>query len=140
MTDDEIAAVKRAAVTPTQRLVVALAAVDAARAAAIRQLTLDDLDLTRHRIKLGGHVHRLSEFVHRLLVEWLAERHRVWPNTPNRHVLVSAVSAAGIEPVSDYYLSWHLLLKDVQREQIRGDRVIGGCVAGQCAYSTRVVS
>lgn len=42
---------------------------------------------------------------------------------PNRHVLVSQVTATGTAPVSDFYLSWHLLLRGVQLEQIRGDRV-----------------
>jgi len=51
------------------------------------------------------------------------------PHTPNRHVLVSAVTAAGTAPVSDYYLTWHLLLRGVQLEQIRGDRVLPAAVA-----------
>jgi hypothetical protein len=41
-------------VTPAQRLVVALAAVHAARAVAIRELALDDLNLAGRRIRLGG--------------------------------------------------------------------------------------
>lgn len=45
MTDAEVLAVERIAVTPAQRLIVALAGVHAARATAIRHLTLDDLDL-----------------------------------------------------------------------------------------------
>jgi hypothetical protein len=39
-------------------------------------------------------------------------------------VLVSAVTATGTAPISDYYLSWHLLLRGVALEQIRGDRVL----------------
>ncbi len=61
--------------------------------------------------------------MHGALLDWLHEWQRIWPRTPNRHVLVSAVTATGTAPVSDYYLSWHLLLRGVQREQIRGDRV-----------------
>ena len=45
MTAEEIQAVQQAAVTPAQRLAIALAAVHAARPAAIRGLTLDDIDL-----------------------------------------------------------------------------------------------
>ena len=44
MTAAEIRAVEQVAVSPAQRLIVALAAVHAARPAAIRELTLDDLD------------------------------------------------------------------------------------------------
>ena len=129
MTDTQIAAVGHTAVTPAQRLVVALVAVHAARAAAIRELTLDDIDLAARRITLAGHPQPLSKFVHEALVVWLQHRRRAWPHTPNRHVLVSAVTATGTAPVSDYYLSWHLLLRGVQLEQIRGDRVLHEALA-----------
>ncbi len=124
MTDAQIAAVAHTAVTPAQRLVVALVAVHAARATAIRELTLDDVDLAGRHITLAGHSQRLGEFVHQALLAWLQHRQATWPHTPNRHVLVSAVTATGTAPVSDYYLSWHLLLRGVQLEQIRGDRVL----------------
>ena len=129
MTDAQIAAVAHTAITPAQRLVVALVAVHAARAAAIRELTLEDVDLAGRHITLAGHPQRLSEFVHGALLDWLQERQRIWPRTPNRHVLVSAVTANGTAPVSDYYLSWHLLLRGVQLEQIRGDRVLHEALA-----------
>ncbi|TQM11002.1 hypothetical protein FB558_3532 [Pseudonocardia kunmingensis] len=129
MTDAQILAVEHVAVTPAQRLVVALVAVHAARARAIRELTLDDVDLAGRRITLGGHSQRLSEFVHHALLAWLQHRRRTWPHTPNRHVLVSTVTATGTAPVSDYYLSWHLLLRGVQLEQVRGDRVLQEALA-----------
>jgi len=129
MTDTQIAAVEHVAVTPARRLVVALVAVHAARAAAIRELTLDDVDLAGRRITLGGHSQRLSEFVHQALVTWLQHRQRTWPHTPNRHVLVSVITATGTGPVSDYYLTWHLLLRGVQLEHIRGDRVLHEALA-----------
>ncbi|MFI5891943.1 site-specific integrase [Actinoplanes sp. NPDC051513] len=59
LTDNEIHAIEVAAVNPAQRLIVALAVVHATRAAAIRQLTLDDLDLPNRRITLAGHPQRL---------------------------------------------------------------------------------
>jgi hypothetical protein len=124
MTDAQIAAVAHTVVTPAQRLVVALVAVHAARATALRELTLDDVDLAGRHITLAGHSQRLGEFVHQALLAWLQQRQATWPHTPNRHVLVSAVTATGTSPVSDYYLSWHLLLRGVQLEQIRGDRVL----------------
>lgn len=129
MTDAQIAAVRRVAVTPAQRLVVALAAVHAARATAIRELTLDDVDLAGRRIRLGGHFQRLPEFVRDALVAWLEHRQCTWPHTPNRYVLVSTVTATGTQPVSDYYLSSHLLLQGVQLEQIRGDRILHEALA-----------
>jgi integrase len=129
MTDEEIAAVKEVAVTPDQRLVIALAAVYAARGKAIRELTLDDIDLAGRRITISGHRQRLTEFVHRVVVMWLKYRHRRWPHTPNRHVLVSRESALGTGPINDYYLTWHLLLHGVQLEQIRGDRILREALA-----------
>ncbi|MFF4763160.1 hypothetical protein [Streptomyces sp. NPDC001292] len=71
MTDAEVLAVQRIAVTPAQRLVIALAAVHAARATAIRRLTLDDLDLSNRRITLAGHAQRLGELPHQTLLAWL---------------------------------------------------------------------
>jgi hypothetical protein len=76
-----------------------------------------------------GAEHRLSELAHNALVTWLKHRHRQWPHTHNRHVLVSWASAAGTGPVSNYYLSWHLLLQGVQLEQIRGDRILQEALA-----------
>jgi len=52
--------------------------------------------------RLGGTVQPMPEPVHQLLRDWLAQRHRLWPHTPNRHLLLSRASAAGTEPVSDY--------------------------------------
>ncbi|MFJ7949546.1 hypothetical protein ACIQ6K_39060 [Streptomyces sp. NPDC096354] len=84
MTDAEVLAVQRVAVTPGQRLIVALAAVHAARATAIRHLTLDDLDLPNRRIAIAGHTQRLGELPHQTLLAWLAQRRTAWPRTPNR--------------------------------------------------------
>lgn len=129
MTDEEIATVRRAAVTLTQRLVVALVAVYAARAAAIRHLTLDDVELARRRIRIAGTIQPMPDLVHQLLRAHLTERQRLWPHTPNRHILLSRASAAGIDPVSDYYLSWHLSMQDVPLEHLRADRVLHEAVA-----------
>jgi integrase len=60
MTDEEVRQVELTAGTPAQRFVVALAAVHAARAKTIRELTLADIDLANERITLAGHQQRLS--------------------------------------------------------------------------------
>ena len=67
MTDAEIRAFEQAPTSPAQRLIVVLAAVHAARWAAIRDLTLDDLDLPKRRITIAGHRQRLGELTHRPL-------------------------------------------------------------------------
>ena len=52
MTAEQIQAVQQAAATPAQRLAIALAAVHAARPGAIRELTLEDIDLPSRRISI----------------------------------------------------------------------------------------
>ena len=107
-----------------QRLVVALAAVQAARPGAIRGLTLDDLDLPNRRITLAGHAQRLGDLAHQALRAWLDDRRAHWPHTPNRHVLISPRTALGTGPVSRTYLHRHLLGDTVDLERIRSDRVL----------------
>ncbi|WP_327248912.1 hypothetical protein [Streptomyces sp. NBC_01320] len=124
MTETEVLAVQRVAITPAQRMIVALAAVHAARATAIRHLTLDDLDLPNRRITIAGHAQRLGELPHQTLLAWLAQRGITWPKTPNRHVLINAKTALGTGPVSAEYLKRHLLRQGVHLERIRGDRVL----------------
>ena len=123
MTDAEIGAVEQAATSPAQRLIVAPAAVHAARWAAIRDLTLDDLDLPGRRI-IGGHRQRLGELTYRALRAWLDDRRATWPRTPNRHVLISGRTALGSGPVSRSYLTWNLQRHGVSIDRIRRDRVL----------------
>ncbi|MER7813314.1 hypothetical protein [Streptomyces sp900116325] len=124
MTDPEVLAVQRIAVTPVQRLIVALAAVHAARATAIRSLTLDDLVLPNRRITIAEHGQRLGELPYQTLLAWLGQRRATWPKTPNRHVLINSKTALGTGPVSPEYLKRHLLHQGVYLERICGDRVL----------------
>jgi site-specific recombinase XerD len=124
MTDAEIHAVEQAAANPAQRLIVALAAVHAARPAAIRQLLLDNLDLPDRRITIAGHTQRLGELTHRALRAWLEQRRTAWPHTPNRHVLISQATALGVEAISKGYLQFHLQQHGVDLDPIRGDRIL----------------
>ncbi|EHR59192.1 site-specific integrase [Saccharomonospora cyanea] len=129
MTDEQIATVKEAVKSPAQRLVVGLVAVYAARAKAIRELTVDDIDLPGRAITIGGVRHQLTEFARDIVAAWLEYRHRRWPYTLNRHVLVTTESALGEAPINDYYLTWNLLLRGVQLEHIRADRVLQEALA-----------
>lgn len=124
MTDAEIRAAEQAAANPAQRLIVALAAIHAARWAAIRDLTLDDLDLPNRRITIGGHRQRLGELTYRALRAWLGHRRATWPRTPNRHLLISGKTALGSGPVSRSFLNWNLQRHGVSIERIRRDRVL----------------
>ena len=128
MTAEEIRAAGQAAVTPAQRLAIALAAVHAARPQAIRELTLDDIDLPSRRITLAGHRQPLGDLTHHALLAWLGYRRATWPDTANRHVLVSRISALGSEPVSADFLDKHQL-RGISLEHIRRDRILNEALA-----------
>ena len=128
MTAEEIRAAGQAAATPAQRLAIALAAVHAARPKAIRELTLDDIDLPSRRITIAGHRQRLGELTCHALLAWLGYRRASWPDTANRHVLVSRISALGTRPVSPDYLDKHQL-PGISLEQIRRDRILQEALA-----------
>lgn len=118
MTDTQIAAVEHGAVPPAQRLVVAL--VNAARAGAIRELTLADVDLAGRRITRNG---SRSSCTRRCSTGCtIAAAPGPTPRTGTSWSPRSPRPAP--RRVSAYYLSWHLLLHGVQLEQIRGDRVL----------------
>jgi len=131
MTEDEIRAVEQAITLPGQRLIVALAAVHAARWEAIRDLTLDDLDLPSRRITIAGHPQRLGDLSHEALRAWLDHRRATWPHTPNRHVLISEKTALGDGPVTRGYLDFHLKPHGVSVERIRRDRILHEALTGR---------
>ena len=131
MTDDEIRAVEQAITHPGQRLVIALAAVHAARWEAIRALTLDDLDLPNRRITIAGHAQRLGDLSHKALQAWLDHRRASWPHAPNRHVLISHRTALGDQPVSRGYVNFHLKPHGVSVERIRRDRILHEALTGR---------
>ena len=128
MTAEQIRAAGQAAVTPAQRLAIALAAVHAARPKAIRELTLDDVDLPGRRITIAGHRQRLGELTCDALLAWLGYRRATWPDTANRHVLVSRISALGTGPVSPDCLDKHQL-HGISLERIRRDRILHEAMA-----------
>jgi hypothetical protein len=128
MTAEEIRAAGQAAVSPAHRLAIALAAVHAARPKAIRELTLDDIDLPSRRITLAGHRQHLGELTHHVLLAWLGYRRASWPDTANRHVLVSRISALGTRPVSPDYLDKHQL-HGISLEHIRRDCILQEALA-----------
>jgi hypothetical protein len=97
---EQIAQTVLAATTPQARLLVALAAVHAARTSAARALRLDDVDLGNRRLTIAGRPRPLDELTYRVLLEWLDHRRRRWPNTANPHLLISARTAVGLGPVS----------------------------------------
>lgn len=124
MSDAEILAVEQCVVTPAQRLVVALAAVHAARPATIRHLTIDHVDMPNRRITLEGIVQPLGGLTHRALRSWTEHRRDTWPHTPNRHLVISRGTSRGVGPIGHTYLTNRLLPAGVNIDRIRKDRVL----------------
>jgi hypothetical protein len=102
MTHAEIRAIEHIAVSPPQRLVIALAAVHAARPAAVRPLSTTST--CPIGASLSRHTPRLGELTHQALRVWLDQRRASWAHTPNRHVLISPRTAMGTGPVSRAFL------------------------------------
>ncbi|WP_126643754.1 hypothetical protein [Embleya hyalina] len=82
------------------------------------------MDMPNRRITIAGHAQRLGELAYQTLRAWLDQRRTTWPRTPNRHVLINAMTAPRTEPVSAEYLKRHLLHQGVHLERIRGNRVL----------------
>lgn len=89
-----------AATTPEQRLVLALAAVHAARRVDVCNLTLDDIDLGSRRLVVNGRSRHLDDLTRQALLDYLAYRRARWPNTANPHLLVSRHTANETGPIS----------------------------------------
>jgi hypothetical protein len=88
------------ATTAERRLVLALAAVHAARPGAIRNLRLEDVDFGDRRLTIGGRTRPLDDLTRQALLDYLASRRGRWPQTANPHVIVSQHTAYEIGPIS----------------------------------------
>ncbi|MFJ8978744.1 hypothetical protein [Streptomyces sp. NPDC102282] len=119
-----------AATTPEQQVLLVLTVVHAARRPSIKALTVDDLDLPGRAITIGGHTRPLDELTHQVIHEYLLHRHRRWPHTPNRHLLITRVTAHGHEPVSDYWCHLQFAGRRASLEQMRIDRQLEEALAG----------
>jgi integrase len=124
MTDDEIHCIEQLAQRPPDRLAVALAAEHAARTGAIRNLLLTDIDRPNGRIAIAGHNQRLGALASRALTAWLDYRRDTWPHSPNPHLIISAKTAYGTEPVSMLFLRFQLGRNGFSIERIRADRIL----------------
>lgn len=107
---------------PALRLILALAAVHAARSAAIRELRLDDVDLGNRRLVIAGRVRPLDDLSRRVLVAWLLHRRERWPNTANPHLIVNQQTALELAPVSAVWLRHAFRGLTASLEQLRMDR------------------
>ncbi|MCZ0997658.1 hypothetical protein O1M63_05090 [Streptomyces mirabilis] len=113
-----------AAVThPADRLILALAAVHAARPGAMRRLLLDDLDIGNRRLTIDGRTRPLDDLTLQLAQEWLEFRRRRWPGTANLHLLINKQTALGTGPISKSSVAGPALHGQIATlERLRMDR------------------
>jgi hypothetical protein len=111
-----------AATTPAARLLLALAAIHAARSGAIRALRLDDIDIGNRRLVIAGRIRPLDELTHHILVGWLDHRRTRWPNTANPHLIVNQQTALESGPVSSVWVNKALRGQTATLERLRVDR------------------
>lgn len=102
---EEIESTVEAATKPATRLVLALAAVHAARPKAIRELRLDDVDLGNRRLAIAGRVRPLDDLTRHILLEWLDHRRSRWPNSANPHLIINQQTAFKTGPISGVSIS-----------------------------------
>jgi integrase len=118
-----------AAVTPAARLILALAAVHAARPGAIRGLRLDDIDLGNRRITIAGRARPLDDLTRDMLTGWLDCRRARWPQTANPHLIVNQQTAMETGPVGGGWISEALRGQPVTAERLRMDRHLDEALA-----------
>ncbi|MEN8655512.1 hypothetical protein ABCR94_36345 [Streptomyces sp. 21So2-11] len=111
-----------AATTPATRLILALAAVHAARVAQIGMLILDDVDLGNRRLTIAGRVRPLDDLTLKLLLDWLEHRRSRWPNTANLHLLINNQTATKTNRASNHWISSSMRGQDATLERLRVDR------------------
>lgn len=120
--DDQVQRTVAGAGRPANRLIIALAAIHAARPGAIRALRLDDVDLGDRRLVVAGRVRPLDELTHKLLFGWLDYRRTRWPNTANTHLLVNQMTALELGPVSGFWIDAGFRGQEATLERLRVDR------------------
>ncbi|MFH8218560.1 hypothetical protein ACH4C2_05135 [Streptomyces sp. NPDC018057] len=104
-----------AATTPAPRLILAVAAVHAARVAQIANLTLDDVDLGNRRLAIAGRVRPPDDLTRNLLPDWLEHRRNWWPNTENLHLLISNQTATKTSRASNHWINAAMRYSDSAR-------------------------
>ncbi|MFA7767406.1 hypothetical protein [Streptomyces sp. NRRL S-448] len=111
-----------AATTPATRLILALAAVHAARVAQIGTLMLEDVDIGNRRLTIAGRIRPLDDLTLKLLLDWLEHRRTRWPNTANLHLLINNQTANRTTRASNHWISAAMRGQAATLERLRIDR------------------
>ncbi|MGW1553045.1 hypothetical protein [Streptomyces sp. NPDC002346] len=118
-----------AATTPAARLVLALAAVHAARVAQIATRMLDYVDIGNRRLTIAGRVRPVDDLTLKLLLDWLEYRRERWPNTANLHLLINNQTATGTGRASNRWIRGPLRGQEATLERLRVDRQLEEAMA-----------
>ena len=119
---DQVQRTIGAAARPADRLIIALAAIHAARAGAIRALQLQDVDLGNRSLIIAGRARPLDELTRQILLDWLNYRRTRWPNTANPHLLINQITAMELGPVSGHWIDAGFRGQEATLERLRVDR------------------
>ena len=90
----------------------------------IAGLTLDDIDIDRRTLTAAGHRRPLDKLTRDAITSYLAYRTRRWPLTPNRHLLLSKLSALQDGPVSSWWISERITRWNSTLTALRQDRIL----------------
>ncbi len=120
--DREVQRTIASAARPADRLIIALAAVHAARSGGIRAIRLDDVDLGNRRLTIAGRTRPLDELTRHLLLEWMDYRRTRWPNTANPHLLINQMTAMGLTAVNKHWIDVGCRGQEATVERMRVDR------------------
>ena len=118
-----------AATRPADPLIIALAAVHAARPAAIRALQLGDIDLGNRRLSIAGHTRPLDELTRQAILSWLNYRRTRWPGTANPHLFINQRTALETGSCSGHWIKAAFRGLDATLERLRVDRQLEEALA-----------
>lgn len=119
---EQIQQVIAAATRPADPLIIALAAIHAARPGAIRALQLRDIDLGDRRLTIAGHTRPLDELTRQTILSWLDYRRARWPGTANPHLLINQRTGMETGPASGHWIKSTFQGQHATLERLRVDR------------------
>ena len=119
----------QAARNPADRLVLALAAIHAARPKAIRELQLGDISLGDRRLTIAGRTRPLDDLTRQVILDWLSHRRDRWPGTANPHLIINQQTSMETGPVSRVSLTKSFRGQAATLERLRVHRQLGEALA-----------
>jgi integrase len=114
---------------PRDRLVLALAAIHAARPKAIRELQVDDIDLGNRRLTIAGRARPLDDLTRQMILDWLGHRRDRWPDTAKPHLIINQQTAMETGPVGKVKLTESFRGQAATLERLRAHRQLDEALA-----------